>query len=179
MTEAIAGPWLYQRGPVRGEVWGGFWDLKADRSCDLERVHTAGTTPRGIQQNEDPPLYFLVSHPFSPRIGKLIQKPESKAAHFRGRHTKHRVTQQKLNSHLFTRSRFTILPVPCSQSCPMLCVSMACSPPGSSVHRISQARILDQVAISFSRGISQPRDGAPVSCVSCIGRRVLCQLSHQ
>ena len=49
MTEAIAGPWLYQQGPGRGEVWGGFWDLKADRSCDLERVHTAGATPRGIQ----------------------------------------------------------------------------------------------------------------------------------
>ena len=55
---------------------------------------------------------------------------------------------------------------------------MDCSPPGSSVHRISQARILDRVAISFSRGTSQPRDGAPVSCVSCIGRQVLCQLSH-
>ena len=33
-----------------------------------------------------------------------------------------------------------------------------CSPPGSSVHGISQARILEWVAISFSRGSSQPRD---------------------
>ena len=47
---------------------------------------------------------------------------------------------------------------------------MDCSPPGSSVHGISQARILEWVAISFSRGSSQPRDW---TCISCIGRRVL------
>ena len=36
-----------------------------------------------------------------------------------------------------------------AQSCPTLCDPMDCSPPGSSVHRISQARILEWVAISF------------------------------
>ena len=45
-----------------------------------------------------------------------------------------------------------------------------CSPPGSSVHGISQARVLNQVAISSSRGSSPPRDQTHVSCVSCIGR---------
>ena len=45
---------------------------------------------------------------------------------------------------------------------------MDCSPPGSSVHGILQARILEQVAISSSRGSSRPRDWAHVSCVSCI-----------
>ena len=35
---------------------------------------------------------------------------------------------------------------------------MDCSPPGSSVHGILKARILEGVAISFSRGSSQPRD---------------------
>ena len=40
------------------------------------------------------------------------------------------------------------------QSCPTLCDSMHCSLPGSSVHGISQARILEWVAMSFSRGIS-------------------------
>ena len=44
------------------------------------------------------------------------------------------------------------------QSCPILCDPMDCSPPGSSVHGILQARILDRVAISFSGGSSQPRD---------------------
>ena len=38
------------------------------------------------------------------------------------------------------------------------CVPMDCSPPGSSAHGIFQARLLEWVAISFSRGSSQPRD---------------------
>ena len=43
-----------------------------------------------------------------------------------------------------------------AQSCPTLCDLMDCNLPGSSVHEISQARILEQVAISFSRGSSDP-----------------------
>ena len=43
------------------------------------------------------------------------------------------------------------------KSCPTLCDPMDCSPPGSSVHGISQARILKWVAISFSRGSSWPK----------------------
>ena len=48
-----------------------------------------------------------------------------------------------------------------------------CSPPASSVHGIFQARILEWVAISFSRGSSWPRDRTCVFCVSCIGRQIL------
>ena len=44
-----------------------------------------------------------------------------------------------------------------------------CSPPGSSIHGILQARILEWVAISFSRGSSWPRDRTQVSCIA--GRR--------
>ena len=55
---------------------------------------------------------------------------------------------------------------------------MDCSPPGSSVHGILQARILEQVAISFSRGSSRPRDRTYISYVSCIGRRVLYHQRH-
>ena len=47
-----------------------------------------------------------------------------------------------------------------------LCNPMDCSPPGSSVHRILQARILEPVAISFSRRSSWPRDRAWVSCIA-------------
>ena len=47
--------------------------------------------------------------------------------------------------------------------CPTLCDSMDCSPPGSSVNGILQARILEWVAISFSRGSSQPRNRTWVS----------------
>ena len=43
---------------------------------------------------------------------------------------------------------------------------MDCKPPGSSVHEIFQARILEWVAISFSRGSSQPRDRTRVSCTA-------------
>ena len=43
------------------------------------------------------------------------------------------------------------------QSCLTLCHSMDCNPPGSSVHRISQARILECVVLLSSRGSSQPR----------------------
>jgi len=45
-----------------------------------------------------------------------------------------------------------------AQSCLTLCDPMDCNLPGSSVHRILQTRILEWVAISFSRGFSQPRD---------------------
>ena len=62
-----------------------------------------------------------------------------------------------------------------AQSCQTLCNPMDCSPPGSSVHGISQARILEWVAISFSRGSSQFSDRTQVSCIA--GR--LYHLRHQ
>ena len=52
----------------------------------------------------------------------------------------------------------------------ILCNPMDCSPPGFSVHRISQAKILESVAISFSRGSSWP--GVRI-CVFCTGRQIL------
>ena len=58
-----------------------------------------------------------------------------------------------------------------AQLCPTLCDPMDCSSPGSSVHWIFQARILEWVAIS--RGSSWPRNRTCVSCVSCFGRRIL------
>ena len=48
--------------------------------------------------------------------------------------------------------------------------AMDCSPPGSSVHGVSQARVPERVVISFSWGSSRPRN--PIS-VSCISRRFL------
>ena len=51
----------------------------------------------------------------------------------------------------------------CTQSCPTLCDPMDCSPPGSSIHGILQARILEWVAISSSRGSSRPKDEILVS----------------
>ena len=51
-------------------------------------------------------------------------------------------------------------------SCPTLCNSMDCNPPGSSVHGILQATVLEWVAISFSRGSSQPRGRTPIPCIA-------------
>ena len=59
------------------------------------------------------------------------------------------------------------------KSCLTLCDPMDCSPPGSSVHGIFQTRILEWVAIFFSRGSSQSRDQTLISYVSCIEREVL------
>ena len=56
-----------------------------------------------------------------------------------------------------------------AQSCPTLCDPMDCSLPGSSVHGIFQARVLEWVSISFSRRSSQPRDRTLVSRI--VGRR--------
>ena len=44
---------------------------------------------------------------------------------------------------------------------------------GSSVHGIFQARIMEWVVISYSRGSSWPRDWTCISCISCVGRRIL------
>ena len=60
-----------------------------------------------------------------------------------------------------------------AQSCLTLCGSVDCSPPASSVHGIFHAGILEQVAISFSRRCSWPRDWTHISSVSCIGRWIL------
>ena len=52
-----------------------------------------------------------------------------------------------------------------AQSCPTLCDPMDYSSSGSSVHGILQARMLEWIAIPFSRGSSQPRDWIQVSCI--------------
>ena len=69
-----------------------------------------------------------------------------------------------------------------AQWCLTLCNSMECSPPGFSVRGVFQARILEWVAISFSRGSSPTRDQTQVSCTAgrCFTlwatRKVLCCL---
>ena len=55
-----------------------------------------------------------------------------------------------------------------TQLCLTLCDPMDCSPPGSPVHGIFQARILEWVSVSFSRGSSRDQ-----THISCIGRRIL------
>ena len=80
-----------------------------------------------------------------------------------------------MEEHFHHLKEFSCIPspsCPCSVAklCPTPCGPMDCSPPGSSVHGISQARVLEWVAISFSRCSSWHRDRTHVSC---IGRRIL------
>ena len=75
----------------------------------------------------------------------------------------------------FSRFLF-LLPKPLmlhAQSCPTLCEPLDYNPPGSSVHEISQARILKWVAISYSRGSFYPRDQTCDSWVFFMGGRIL------
>ena len=53
-----------------------------------------------------------------------------------------------------------------AQLCSTFCNPMDCSPPGSSVHRILQPRILEWVTVPFSMGSSQPRDQTQVSSIA-------------
>ena len=53
-----------------------------------------------------------------------------------------------------------------AQLCLTFCDPMDCSPPGSFVHGILQARILEWVSMISSSGSSQPRDGTQVSCIA-------------
>ena len=77
--------------------------------------------------------------------------------------------------HTFSPNKYMKSESVSSQSCPTLCDPMDYILPGSSVHGILQARILEWVAISFSRGSSWPRDW---TWVSCIAGRLFYHLSH-
>ena len=62
--------------------------------------------------------------------------------------------------------RFCCLPSQLLNCVRLFCDTMDCSPPGPSDHRISPARILEWVAIFFSKGFSQPRDRICLSCTA-------------
>ena len=67
---------------------------------------------------------------------------------------------------LMCKHLFELLLFSCGR---LFCEPNDCSPPGSSTHGISLAKILEWVAISFFRGYSWPKDW---SCVFCIGRQI-------
>ena len=69
-------------------------------------------------------------------------------------------------SNIHFHLALTILYSEIAQSCMTLCNPMVCSLPGSSLHRILQARVLEWIAISFSRGSSQPRNQTWVSYIA-------------
>ena len=76
------------------------------------------------------------------------------------------MTVESLPVGVMTLTSLKLSEVKAAQSCPTLCNPMDFSLPGSSVHGILQARILEWVAIAFSGGSSQPRDWTPVSLIA-------------
>ena len=82
--------------------------------------------------------------------------------------------QEKILS-LFCKNSFLCV---LTQSCPGLCSPLDCNPPGSSVHGIFKAGILEWGAFSFSRGSSPPRYGTGISCISYIGWRTVYHQRH-
>jgi len=63
-----------------------------------------------------------------------------------------------------------------AQSGLTFCDPMDCSSPSSSVHRIFQARVVEWVAISYSRGSSWPKHWAHISCISYLSKWILYHL---
>ena len=84
--------------------------------------------------------------------------------------------QETTNNPLFLEKMGCMYMCSVAQWCPTLCDPMDCSPPGSSVHGILQARILEWIAIPFSRGIF-PTLGLNPGLPHC--RQILYHLSHQ
>ena len=128
-----------------------FRDLANDQLGDLGWVRSGGE--KGVSfADSDPNTTSLHAHK---RTGSLAQQTRT---HYVLLHR--RVCAKSL------------------QSCLMLCDPMDRSLPGSSVRGISQARILEWVAMSSSRGSSPPRDRTCISHVSCLGRQALCCEHH-
>ena len=81
-------------------------------------------------------------------------------------HTENLALRKQEFTSLCARLYYRPLHQKVTQSCLTLCDPMECSLPGSSIHGILQARVLEWVAISFSRGSSRPRDQTRVSCIA-------------
>ena len=94
--------------------------------------------------------------------------------HFKYISLNYYVCLKYLSTSILVSSLLACSQVLVSQLCLTLCDPMDCSQPGSSVRGISQGRILEWVAVPFSRRSSWPRDWTYVFWVSCIGRQILC-----
>ena len=86
--------------------------------------------------------------------------------------------QSWLKLGLKFHSTYMFLRAKSLQSCSILCDTMDCSLPGSSVLGILQTTMLEWVAFSSSRGSSQPRDRTHIFYISYTGRWVLYHWCH-
>ena len=74
--------------------------------------------------------------------------------------------KRKVNSQWFKSCCQTCVHAQSLQSCPTLCYPMDCSPPGSSLHGISQGRIMKWVVMPSSRRSTQDREQTYISCIA-------------
>ena len=98
------------------------------------------------------------------RLWKFSFTMKNSTYHFNFKHKNHH--RVPYCSYLLIRALKQKWTSEVAQSCPTLCNPMGCSLPGSSIHGIFQAKVLEWLAISFSRGSSQPRDWTQVSHIA-------------
>ena len=129
-------------------------------------------------------LISCQSIPLAKHNWKLEEKGVHQCTLYKVRPLEHRAEQwenlrskwkisQDISCHVY--SAFVCVCVLVAQLCLILCNPMDCSPPGSSVHGILQARILEWVAMPSTRGSFRPRNLTWVSCIA----GGLYHLSHQ
>ena len=125
--------------------------------------------------------FYVLSHPGCGTLWRVCSSPDTSLmpSHFCTLSLTGLQNPPRIQSTSHTSVSTALGPLPhtncccccvVAQSSPTLCNPTDCGLPGSSVRGISQARILDWVAISFSRGSSWPRDQTRVSCT---GRWIL------
>ena len=98
-------------------------------------------------------IFFLVT---TVRLGIILNVGETAVTEADQVYNKIPAGKKKTLNHIWVKV---------AQSCPTFCDPTGCSLPGSLVPEIFQARMLEWVAISFSRGPSQPRNRTQVSCL--------------
>ena len=124
--------------------------------CDPTNYSISGSSVHGILQAR---ILEWVTVPFS--RGSSQPRDQTQISHIAGRFLTSWATREALNKSSLNFLMLCLV----IQSCPTLCDPMDCSLPGSSVHGVLQARILEWVAMPSSRGSSQPKDWTQVSCI--------------
>ena len=149
------------------------WEMVRDREAWCSAVHGVTTEQLNSAWWKSEKTAIRVASIFHPLQCSCLENPRDGGAWWAAVYG---VTQSRTQLKWLSSSsifQMTITYCCCysiTKSCPILCNSMDCSPPGSSIHGIFQAGILEWAAISFSRASSQLKDHI---CISCTGRWIL------
>ena len=108
-------------------------------------------------------LYSFQFYQNNPALGELIKREETAYTNRKTLTNTFNFCSQLIQSKIVVSEQYVLCAM-LLQSYPTLCDPVDCSPPGSSVHGILQARILKWVVLPPTRGSSQPRDLTYISC---------------